>query len=941
MIATLQRKYTYTTLFILSFLLTLSGQTSMSDKRSDAFSQMVKGDKYFANDEYSKAILCYKKVTKSKNLTDREAAYVKLASTYKKVNQYQSAEDSYRLYMENNPEPDKEVVFDYAQILKANGKYEEAYEQYTNYVTKNPNDVSAKKALKFCKEIKYYMSRPNEYAVSNVASINTERAEFSPFVSNNQLLFIAEREQFDFVNYSVDNNTGEPYSDIYISDIKGTVVTKSKEFSKKINSDFHDASGCLTTDGKTIYFSHVESVQKKGYVSRSKICSAKYSKKGWADIKEINLCSNDYSIAHPSISEDGNTLYFTSDMPGGNGGKDLYMSTNTGGSWSTPINLGKDINTSGDEMFPTIRKDGSLWFSSNGLPGFGGLDIYTAKKMDDIWILNRNEGLELNSGNDDFGVTFINDSIGYFSSNRQGGKGNDDIYRFTFTNKSTTVSGKVLLTENFRDPAKSKKVVLLDELGNLIDSMYTDSKGFFVFKNLPSDKRYMASIQEDDPELIGKARYYLAENDTVIHRVTASYKDSRFVFRNLPVDPSALPDLYTEDELVFAGTLRAGNKTAPLANVKLRLVNDYGDVVEEATTNEYGAFAFRNIPANQNYMIAMDDGDVKLDEGTKIILTNKAGKDVRTFYKGKDNFSFKVLTVDETLLEDMDAEDVNLVMGIYGFIYDQDKKPIVNAKIKVREEDGTNAKEWVTSKNGKFNFKNLDAEKNYIIEADANDSSLKDVKRIYIADSKGRIYKVVDLMSGKFSFKILEVDKFSMGEFVVDEPNLLIAELKKNPKGKKRIKEGKEFKEEEAKEATAAASAAEEAASPDEESQMTVTIVENIYYAYGDYSIGEEGKSVLDKAADALEDYPKLMLEISSHTDSQSSSEFNLGLSKRRAQTAVDYLVKKGISRARLKATGYGETRLLNRCNNDVECTDEEHKVNRRTEFKITKPINK
>ena len=901
---------------------------------TSSLAQMSKGDKYYDNGEYIKAIPCYKKETRSKNTTRQQEALFKLANSYKLVNQYAKAEESYRKLIELNPDQSKEVVYNYAQILKANNKYEEAVEQYTKYVKMSPNDDAAKNALKFCREIKYYLSRPIEYSVQNIESINTEKSEFSPFVLNSKLMFIAEKEQFDFVNYAVDDHSGEPYMNMYVADIEGFEVKKSKTFSKKINSFYHDGPGSLTADGQTLYFTRVSYIQKKGFVNRSKIYSASNSGKSWKNIKPIELNSDDYSIAHPSISADNTTLYFTSDMPGGYGGKDLYMSKKEGDAWGAPVNLGPDINTSGDEMFPTIRKDGVLFFSSNGLPGFGGLDIYSAKKMSNKWILQRNEGLDINSSTDDFGITFLNDTVGYFSSNRAGGKGSDDIYLYQFTNKSMVVSGTVLYTENIKDFAKGKKVLLLDEMGNVVDSMYTDAKGFFAFKNLEGDKKFMAAVVEEDPELVGKARFYLAENDSVIHRVTSKYKDTRFVFRNLPIDPNGLPDLYTEDDLVFAGTLRVGDNGDPLINTKMKLVNDYGDVVEEATTNEYGAFAFRNIPSDQNYLVALEEGDVKLAEGTKIVLTNKAGKDVRTFYKGKGKFTFKVLTVDKTLLEDMDAEDVNLVMGIYGYMYDQDKKPIANAKIKVKEEDGSNEQEWSTTANGRFNFKNLDAEKNYIFETSENDPSLSNVKRIYIADSKGRIYKVVDMMGGKFSFKILEVDKFSIGEFVVDDPSLKIAEIKKQ---KELV--AKTPKEVKPKETKPVATIKQE--EPEEESEMTVTIVENIYYAYGDYSIGDEGKAILDKAADALTDYPKLVMEISSHTDSQSSSEFNLGLSKKRAQTAVDYLVKKGISRSRLKATGYGETRLLNHCDDGVECTDAEHKVNRRTEFKITKPIKR
>lgn len=914
----------HTQIYLLAFILSLV---------SPVFAQMAKGDKYFDNGEYIKAIPCYKKETRSKDTQKKQEALIKLANLYKLTNQYAKADDSYKKLFELNADQPKEVVFNYAQILKAENKYEEAAEQYTNYIKLSPNDETAKNALKFCKEIKYYLSRPIEYSVKNIETINTDKSEFSPFVMGNRLMFIAEREQFDFVNYSVDDYSGQPFMNMYVSDLQGTDVQPSKTLSKKINSYYHDGPGSLSADGQTLYFTRVDYIAKKGYVNRSKIFSATAKGKSWTSIKPIELNSKDYSLAHPSISSDNTILYFTSDMAGGYGGKDLYMSKKEGETWGAPVNLGPDINTSGDEMFPSIRKNGVLYFSSNGLPGFGGLDIYSAKQVNGKWLLNRNEGLDLNSSTDDFGITFLNDTVGYFSSNRAGGKGLDDIYIYRFKSKSAVVEGSVLFTENSKDFAKGKKVLLLDELGNVVDSTYTDAKGYFAFKNLDGDKRFMAAVMEEDPELVNKARFYLAEKDSVIHRVSSKYKDSKFVFRNLPVDPNALPDLYTEDDLVFAGTIRVGNNGDPLTNAKLKLVNDFGDVVEEATTNEYGAFAFRNIPSDQNYLVALEEGDLKLAEGTKIILTNKSGKDVRTFYKGKGKFTFKVLVADKTLLEDMDAEDVNLIMGIYGYMYDQDKKPIANAKLRVKEEDGSNEQTWATLANGRFNFKNLDAEKNYIFETEENDPSLSGVKRIYIADSKGRIYKVIDMVGGKFSFKILEVDKFSIGEFVVDDPSLKIAEIKKQ-------KEELAKKEPAIKEPKTKAPPVKQE-EPEEESEMTVTIVENIYYAYGDYSIGEEGKVVLDKAADALVDYPKLVMEISSHTDAQSSSEFNMGLSKKRAQTAVDYLVKKGISRTRLKATGYGETRLLNKCEDGVECTDAEHKVNRRTEFKITKPIKR
>lgn len=145
-------------------------------------------------------------------------------------------------------------------------------------------------------------------------------------------------------------------------------------------------------------------------------------------------------------------------MPGGFGGKDIWMSEKQGESWGLQKNLGPDINTSRNELYPSYKSDSTLFFSSDGLPGFGGLDIYSAKKIDTKWILLRNEGLNLNSSKDDFGITFLNDSAGYFSSDRTGGKGKDDIYSFNYKSKSIVVDGIVLLTEDISDAAKNKKL---------------------------------------------------------------------------------------------------------------------------------------------------------------------------------------------------------------------------------------------------------------------------------------------------------------------------------------------------------------------------------------------------------------------------------------------------------------------------------------------------
>ncbi|MBL7917916.1 MAG: tetratricopeptide repeat protein, partial [Bacteroidia bacterium] len=820
------------------------------------YAQMSKANKYFEQNRYFKAIPYYKKATKKE--TSKKEAYLKLAECYKNVNEYESSEEAYKNALLSNPNQEPQFHYNYANILKANGKYTEALEQYNAYLKLKPNDENVKKAQKFCAEIKYWMSKPIEYNVKLVENINTENSEFSPSYNNGKLIYTAERSSFDFVEFSKSDYNGQPFLNVYTANVNEVKTTKLKPLSKKVNSENHDGPATVSSDGTSLYFTRVNI---SGKSTTAKIYYATGKDRNWKKVKPFEYNSNDYSVAHPCLSPDNTQLFFTSDMPGGFGGKDIWVCKRNGDKWEKPVNLGPDINTSGNEMFPCVKQNGILYFSSNGLPGFGGLDIYSAKQIEGKWILQRNEGLNLNSSHDDFGITFVNDTLGYFSSNRTGGKGKDDIYFFDFTDKSLVISGTVLLTENFNNPAVGIDVVLKEENGTTVGTTMTNNKGFFEFRNLDADKKYMAIIDNSDPQFSGKARYFLADGNKVIQRVTNKNGSDKFVFRNLPVDPNGLPDLYTNDDLTLAGNLLYGeNPSKPLKNTKIKITNEFGDVIEEASTNEFGAFTFRNIPSDQNYLISMEDSDLSLPENTKITLTNKSGKEIKTFYTGKGKFNFKILASDKNTLSEMDAGDDNLVMDLFGYVYDENKMPIANAKIKMREDaENTMFSEINTSAAGKFNFRNLRADKNYIFEADDNDPVLKNIKKIYIADNKGRIYKIISKNGeGKFTFKIIESDKALMGEFVVDDPWLAVLEMK-----------NKKEKEE-------------------------LTIVENIYYGSGDHKFDAAGQKVLDKVITVLQSNSKLIIELSSHTDSRSSDQFNLALSKKRAQFAVDYMVAKG-----------------------------------------------
>jgi len=863
-------------------------------------SQMKKAEKDFSKFNYAKAIPAYEKVIKG-NSKDKQEALIKLADCHRILNNYAKAESYYAQALSLGKVP-VIVNYNYGNVLKSNNKYSEALNQYYVYLEDNETSKIAQNAIKSCQEIKYWESKPKEYEIVNIESINTKRSEFCPVLVNGKLVFVAERvcDIVDFEKSSVNN---QPYLNVFSAELNNNEVKKAKLLSKKINTNYHDGPIAFSGDGKIAVYTRVNYIvnkKNKNFINRAKIYFSEVNGSSFSKPTAFLYNSDDYSCAHPTLSADGTMLFFSSDMPGAIGGQDLWMCKKNGDSWDKPVNLGFDINTTADEVFPSLKKDGTLYFSSNGLPGFGDLDIFSAKQIEGKWLMQRNEGLFLNSKSDDFGITFLNDSVGYFSSNREGGKGEDDIYWHKYTNKNITIDGTILLTENSNDPAKDVKVYLLDSNGKAIDSTKTNAKGYFAFKNLDADKTYMAEVEGSDMNLKNKSRYYLVDKNYKIARITHNNgPGQKFVFKNLPVDPNGMPDLYNDDDLSLAGNLLYGeNPSKPIANKKVVIRNEFGDIVEETTTNEFGAFAFRNLPLDQNYSLSVVDEDLPAD--AKIILTNKSGKEVKFARSdAKGNFKFSLLSVDKAAIDDLSVDDKDLIMALNGYLYDQDKKAISNAKVTIFYRDEI-IENIVTNEKGKFAFKNLGTDKNYLFNIDDSDPRFTNVTKVYVADSRGRIYREIKRNSNsKFQFDLLDTDKSAMGGYSVDDPWLEVLNMKNKQK------------------------------------QESITIIESLYYSYGDYKIEAAGQNILDKVITVLNSNTKLTIEISSHTDSRSSDDFNLTLSQKRAKTAVDYLILKGINKNRLKALGYGETRLLNNCKNDSPCTEEEHAKNRRTEFKI------
>jgi len=875
-----------------------------------------KADSYFENNEFARAIPLYKKEAEK-----NDEALVKLAACYRILKNYSEAELYYSKLASKSPS-DPTVYYYYAEALLNNNKYEEAKEQFLLYSSLNPSDKRGALYAKACEQMKDILARPALYKIYNLGAVNSAVSDFCPVFYKEGIVFASERVQ-DLVNYSRNNYTGNAFvSLVYakghkkpINNPKDTVAktggdtaifNKAVLLSEKFSGDGHYGPACFTPDFSEIYFTKVDNSislrRNNTKIYKPKLYWSKYNG-GWSSPKELPFNKEEYVTGHPSISADKQYLFFTSDMPGGEGGTDIWVSKREGDTWGAPKNLGSEINTAGNETFPYINPDNTLYFSSSGHAGFGGLDLFASVQKDGNWTKASNMMPPVNSSGDDFGIVFKDDHSGYFSSNRAGGMGSDDLYGFSLSGKITSISGKILLSTKTNDGAQNLKVFLLTADGTILQTTFTDGSGFFRFENLMADENYTVRVDETDPSLVNQKRFYLSDAKNKVVRMIVKGKDDIFIFENLPPDLSKLSELNEEDVLLkkisIAGNLYAGEQRSPIENSKVNLVNSKGEIVQSTTTNAFGSFVFMNISPDENFTVLLDESDPTL-ASQKIYFTNKSGKEISMSKGG--GFKFQILATDTNSLSLLKVEDSQLLIDLKGALYadKEGKNRLVNAYINLIDDKGNIAGSSKTDAAGGFKFLNLAADKNYMVRLKEDDPTLNS-KAVFLADAGGRIVATLKSASGSFfRYTFLPLDEQSLGSIYFDDPWLQVAK-----------------------------------ANSDTYKDSTKIIIENIYFEYQKSDLMPQAIITLNKVIEVMKTNEGILIDILSYTDSRGTEDFNARLSQKRSQTAVDYMIAKGIDKQRLTPIGKGETRILNKCKDGIDCSEDEHAQNRRTEFNV------
>lgn len=602
--------------------------------------QFNKGLKAYDQLAYADAITHLEKAVE-KDSTNAEAI-ITLADAYRLTNDYGKAEKMYEQVV-TLPESKPEHKLEYARILMSANKHDDAANMLRLYLRDRPEDNVAKSLLEACNYIELFKEDTGAYQITELPLL-TNASMMSPVKYKSGIAYAAERTGGGKTNPW----TGYTYYSIYQTTFENDQWQPQTRITGGVNGKYHE--GPITFNEAQDY----AVVTRSNYKSGSKLESneedinnfglfeTRLEDGKWTDPKAMPFNSKEYSVGHGSLSSNGKTLYFTSDMPGGQGKSDLYVSTFDGTSWTSPKNLGSTINTAGSEVFPTLHKDSVLYFSSDGQPSLGGLDIFKTTKTGSAWSTPSNMNFPINSTADDFTI-LINedDTTGYLTSNR---RGNDRIFQFVKAPPALEVSGAATMKET----------------------------------------------------------------------------------------------------------------AAPIAGVTVTLINKTDGTEQTLITGADGSFEF-DLLRDKEYRV----------EGSK---------------------------------------------------------------------DGLFTQSHEFSTMGKTKSENIKLE-------------------------------------------------FEMDEVVIggDPP--------------------------------------------------TFYAVDNIYYDYDKANIRPDAAKELNKLASLLQDNPTLIIELHSHTDSRASAAYNMNLSNQRAKAAADYLTSKGIAKNRLKHKGLGESQLKNHCKDDVECSEEEHQENRRTEF--------
>ena len=549
--------------------------------------RVKRADRKYQIGEYYAASEMYKQVYKNLKSKDRKLrAHVAFhqAECYRTLNNKRAA-NAYKNAIRYHY-PDSIMYLHYAQVLQYQGKYKDAIKQYDIYLEQHPSDYVAQAGKYACLKVDEWKQQHSRYKIAPAKEFNAKRSSnFAPafitadgdaivFTSNRQEQKSTEKKKVrnssvtgvpTFNLYSARKNAAGKWEDIELCEgLYAETESEEEEGTTQKQTSTAELGVCTFADeGRMMYFTYSKPIN--GQDIGAKIYTSQRASGEWSEAQELKLFSDSsITVGHPSICATGDTLYFVSDAPGGYGGKDIYMAINSGGAWDDIRNLGPTINTSDDELFPHIRQDGRLYFSSKGHPGYGGLDLFYAIPEDTIWTIF-NMGAPFNSTGDDFGITFAGATEdGFFTSNRGQKKGYDLIYSFTLPQLEFLIEGKILNTDGEHLSEATLRLV-----GN---------DGTNVKTQIRRDGTYRLKLNKDTRyAMLATSRGFLNQKHTF---ATEGLKDSHTYEQDFTLAPISKP--VKMDNIFFKfGSWELTPDSESGLNALVKLLNDNPNITIE------------------------------------------------------------------------------------------------------------------------------------------------------------------------------------------------------------------------------------------------------------------------------------------------------------------------------------------------------------------------
>lgn len=836
-------------------------------------SVLEKGDKYFDKFDFDRAMEYYMDAFDAN--PNNEQATRRIADCYRRSGNVAESAEWYKQTLDLEGSIPSDMLY-YAEALKELGNYAESVFWYAQYSGEVPTDTRAQRHIKNDKYFHELTADSLKYTLKKL-EINNENPAFGVSKFGDQYIFSATATG----EMASEENVWDklPYLDVFVcdKDIDNEFINP-RPLAGEINSKYHDGPAVYDAISGSIFVTRNNMKNGKVVLDENgtanlQIYEALPVGEGWNELIDLPFNHIDYSCGHAAINNTGSRLYFVSNMDGGIGGTDLYYTDRVGDGWSEPVNLGPEVNTEGNEMFPYLSDQDKLYFSSDGHAGLGGLDVFMTEFVSNKWTTPINIGFPINSNKDDFSMMYEEThQSGYFSSNRDG-KGRDNIYYFSTidfmeaifaatiacTDPTKTLAGMPVTIKNVTTGELEE--VILDEYGNA----QTKVKGGDEIEVYLGGKE----LAHGEPIL----------THTVENPLIDTYNEGGTVFvspeeaRALGYDPKDLPH-----DVHIVGT------TVPVSDV---LVSDKN--------------------AQEPELDLLDQLDEFTDENWMAPMTRKNAQTFVMERTEDGKMVMKGLEVEEQAPEEFISEGLREKLA-ENSLSQRQSEPISQ----ISEEKTLGAIETGENKaENALDEKALDDLRNLIhSEVTGNYHNLSE-------EESARLAKILapKLKETENVKKSLLDNLMSLQEDLSSLDPIEIAGLQNEP-------------EKDNSNLVALTETAQKL-----NTELAQQGLENVYFDFDKSNIRQDAISTMEKVLDMMQNNEALVLHVSAHTDSRGSNAYNDALSSRRANSVQAYLEAKGISSDRFVIDYHGEHQLVNKCGNGVACSEDDHQLNRRAEL--------